>query len=176
MATTQIKDGFDGGSDNQLKVNADGSINVDVTGGGGGVTNTNLTEIGGSPITLGQTTEANSIPVTIASNQTPIPVTGTFTAAPPSFSTISPGYPAQISVGTTSIQLFAANMNRKYAHIFNNSAEQIFIQYQVSAALNQGVRINPGSFFTLDSDNLWLGIVNAIGLVSSQLIDVLEGE
>lgn len=74
MATTQIKDGFDGGSDNQLKVNSDGSINVDVTGGGGGVTNTNLTQVGGSPITLGQTTEANSIPVTIASDQSPIPV------------------------------------------------------------------------------------------------------
>jgi hypothetical protein len=32
MATTQIKDGYNGGSDNQLKVNPDGSINVDVTG------------------------------------------------------------------------------------------------------------------------------------------------
>lgn len=28
MATTQIKDGYQGGSDNQLKVNSDGSINV----------------------------------------------------------------------------------------------------------------------------------------------------
>ena len=36
MATTQIKDGFNGGSDNQLKVNPDGSINVNSSGGGGG--------------------------------------------------------------------------------------------------------------------------------------------
>lgn len=36
MATMQIKDGFEGGSDNQLKVNSDGSINVNATGGGGG--------------------------------------------------------------------------------------------------------------------------------------------
>lgn len=28
MATTQIKDGYQGGSDNQLKINSDGSINV----------------------------------------------------------------------------------------------------------------------------------------------------
>ena len=41
MATTQIKDGHGGGSDNQLKVNADGSINVN-SGGGGGSTNANI--------------------------------------------------------------------------------------------------------------------------------------
>lgn len=32
MSTTQIKDGYSGGSDNQLKVNADGSINAAVSG------------------------------------------------------------------------------------------------------------------------------------------------
>lgn len=92
------------------------------------------------------------------------------------FNIISPGYPTQISVGTSSTQLFAANASRKYAHIFNNSVATIFIQYEVSAALNQGIKIQPGSFFTLDTDNLWLGIVNAIGLTTGQLIDVLEGE
>lgn len=79
MATTQIKDGYNGGSDNQLKVNADGSINVDVSGGGG-ASNVNLTEVGGSTIALGQTTESASLPVTIASDQSPIPVSGTVTA------------------------------------------------------------------------------------------------
>jgi len=80
MATTQIKDGFNGGSDNQMKVNADGSINVDVSGSGG-TTNVNLTEVAGSAIALGQTTMSASLPVTIASNQTAIPVTqsGTWT-------------------------------------------------------------------------------------------------
>jgi hypothetical protein len=34
MATTQIKNGFDGGSDDQLLVNPDGSIDVKVVGGG----------------------------------------------------------------------------------------------------------------------------------------------
>lgn len=36
MATTQIKNGFQGGSDDQLLVNPDGSINVNTSGGGGG--------------------------------------------------------------------------------------------------------------------------------------------
>lgn len=150
MATTQIKDGFNGGSDNQLKVNDDGSINV-VTGGSVG-NNVNISSVGGNAVTT-------SLPV---SQQ--------------GFSNLGPGYPTQISVGTTSVQLFPANVIRKYAHIFNNSSQPIFIQYSSVAALNQGIKINSGTFFTLEVDNLWLGVVNAIGLVSGQLIDILEGE
>lgn len=92
------------------------------------------------------------------------------------FSNITPGYPTQVSVGTNSTELFPANPNRKYVHVFNNSQEVIFLQYQVSAALNQGIKIQPGTFFTLDSTNLWLGAINAIGLISNQLIDCLSGE
>lgn len=51
-----------------------------ITGGGGG--NVNLTEVGGSAITLGQATEAASLPVVIASNQSPVPVSGTITTSP----------------------------------------------------------------------------------------------
>lgn len=46
MATTQIKDGFNGGSDNQLKVNADGSINTGGTSTVTGTVNTNLNGLG----------------------------------------------------------------------------------------------------------------------------------
>lgn len=35
MATTQVKNGFRGGTDDQLLVNTDGSINVNTTGSGG---------------------------------------------------------------------------------------------------------------------------------------------
>lgn len=41
MATTQIKNGFNGGSDAQLLVNPDGSINVN-SGSSGGTTNSNI--------------------------------------------------------------------------------------------------------------------------------------
>jgi hypothetical protein len=153
MATTQIKDGFNGGSDNQLKVNSDGSINV--TGGGGTGGTVKIQDSNGNPITS---------------------TNGALNVEQVGFSTITPGYPTQISVGTSSTQLFAANPNRKYAHIVNNTSETIFIQFQVSAALNQGIKMNPGSFYTLESTNLWLGVVNAIGNLPSQLIDVLEGE
>lgn len=95
---------------------------------------------------------------------------------PSGFDILTPGYPTQVSVGTSSIPLLIANTNRKYAHIANNSGESIFIQYSSQAALNQGVRIPPRGFYTLGSNNLWLGDVNAIGVMSNQLIDVLEGE
>lgn len=91
------------------------------------------------------------------------------------FGTLSPGYPTQITIGNTSSLLLPANTSRVYAHIFNNSAQPIYIQYQAVAALNQGIRINPGNYFTLSGDDLWLGDVNAIGLISGQQIDVLEG-
>lgn len=91
------------------------------------------------------------------------------------FSNLTPGTPTQISVGTSSTLLIAANPNRLYAHVVNNSGETIFIQYSVSAALNQGIRIPSRGFYTIESTNLWLGDINAIGLIAGQLIDILEG-
>ncbi len=46
--------------------------------------NANIAQIGGTPLSLGQATMAASIPVTIASNQSAIPVSGTITATNPS--------------------------------------------------------------------------------------------
>lgn len=50
MATTQIKNGFNGGSDAQLLVNPDGSINVNTSGGGGG-SNVNIHDSAGNALT-----------------------------------------------------------------------------------------------------------------------------
>lgn len=90
------------------------------------------------------------------------------------FSDLSPGYPTQLSVGTTSMELLPANAARRYAHVFNNTANAIYIQYSSAAALNQGIKLNPGNYFILSGDDLWLGVVNAIALIPNQLIDVLE--
>jgi hypothetical protein len=102
-------------------------------------------------------------------------VTGVVFEEAAGFGTLSPGYPTQISVGASaSVELLPANPLRRYAHVFNNSAHKIYIQYSVPAALNQGIRLDPGNYFTLAGGDLWLGSVNAIALVSNQLIDVLE--
>lgn len=112
-------------------------------------------------------------------NLTPLNVSGNgnliVDTIPKGFDTISPGYPTQVTVNASaSIVLLAANPLRRYAHIFNNSSNAIFIQYAVSAALNQGIKLNPGNYFTLSGDDLWLGSINAISYINNQLIDVLE--
>jgi hypothetical protein len=158
MATTTIKDGFNGGSDNQLKVNADGSINVN-TGGGGG-SNVNLTEVGGATINLGQTTMANSLPVTIASDQSPIPIT--IQGVNPNQSSVLV-YQSQsaVAVGvTTTVATYTAPASPKVACLLlvsvggtnvaqwtiTNSSSGIYDQNYTSAAqLNEVFTFETGS-------------------------------
>lgn len=170
MATTQIKS-FD--SDKQVKVTDNNELLIT------GNISTNNTSVGptGDTAPSDATLAGGVDPL---GNLTPLQVdadgaliTSGFDGG---FSTLSPGFPTQINVGLNSTQLFGNNPSRKYAHISNNSSESIFIQYLSSAALNQGIRIGPGGFYTLDVDNLWRGIVNAIGVMGNQLIDVVEGE
>lgn len=96
-------------------------------------------------------------------------------STPAGFSTISPGYPTQIAVGTTSTQLFPANPLALYRHVVNNSSQMIFIQYGASAALNQGIPLIPRGVLFITSIDLFKGVINAIGLINNQLIDVTEG-
>lgn len=66
------------------------------SGGGGGVgSDVNLIEVGGSAIALGETTMANSFPVVIASDQTPIPITGSISASNPSVGPTGDPVPAE---------------------------------------------------------------------------------
>lgn len=122
--------------------------------------NVNIQDTNGNPITA--TGGALNVNATISGNE--------------GFSNLTPGTPTQIAVGTSSTTLLIANPNRKYAHIINNSGNTIYIQYSVSAALNQGIKLPGfGSIYTIESSNLWLGEINAIGLIAGQLIDILEG-
>lgn len=175
MASTQIKNGFEGGSDDQLLVNPDGSINVKGTisatnpsvGPTGATAPAQATEIAGVD------SAGNLVPVLVTSTGQ-IEVTGTLTVGQ-GFGTLSPGYPALVTIGTTSVTVLSANSARKYGHVFNNSSETIFIQFQATAALNQGIKVGPGTFFTLETTNLWLGDLNAIGVMAGQLVSVVEG-
>lgn len=66
------------------------------SGGGGGVgSDVNLIEVGGASIALGQTTMSASLPVTIASDQDPIPVTGSISATNPSVAPTGAAVPSE---------------------------------------------------------------------------------
>lgn len=130
MATVTIRSG---GSDNELLVNNDGSINARST-----------------------------------------PISGPVDTVAQGFSSLS--VTGQATVNLVSIELFPANPNRRYAHIVNNSGNVIYIQYSAPALLNAGIKIPPNTLYTIETNNLWLGSVNAIGVINGQVIDILEGE
>ena len=99
--------GMLGTTGTMVPFNSDASGNLLVSSsGGGGTTAVNLTEVGGSAIVLGQGVMASSLPVVIASNQSPISVTGSFTGSSPAVSTTGQAVPAQadyigVNVGGT---------------------------------------------------------------------------
>ncbi len=195
MATTQIKDGFDGGSDNQLKVNADGSINVDVTGGGVG-SNVNITEFGGSPVTIGQQTSANSLPVVIASDQSPIPVTiegvnpnqnsvlvyNQVAAVPVGITTTIATYTAPSSPVTACLLLVSVAGENVGQWTVTNSVAGVYDQnYTSAAALNEYFNFETGSSVVpgqvIGAGNTITVSVNQIGSSSGNFnarIQVLE--
>jgi len=76
-----------------------GALNVN-TSGGGGSSSVNLVMVGGAAIALGQTTMAASLPTTIASNQSAIPVSGTVTSNQGTANTIANSWPVEITNGT----------------------------------------------------------------------------
>jgi hypothetical protein len=112
MAATTIKDGFNGGSDYQLKVNSDGSINANTSGGGGsnasvGLTGTtaptSATELGavdsGGKLQPLQVDPSGKLLVDITGTST---VTGTVNA---NIEGLTSFQTSQYTVGTSAVQL-----------------------------------------------------------------------
>ena len=79
------------------------------------------------------------------------------------------------SVTTSSTEILAANTNRKYACIFNNTGAAFYLKFGATAVVNQGIRLGPNEKFEIKLDNLWLGAVNAIRASGAAAIDVFEG-
>jgi hypothetical protein len=81
-----------------LPLNLDASGNLKIAGNFtatlGGTTNVNITEVGGLPVVLGQALMSASFPVVIASNQSAIPVSGSFSATNPAVGTTGTTAPA----------------------------------------------------------------------------------
>lgn len=122
---------------------ADPITDLVACGGGGSGGDVNLTEVGGSPITLGQDVEANSIPVVLASDVVvDVTKTGTPTESNPSIA------------NATSVTLVAANPARKYLLIQNNSGANIQLSLAggvltgiVPSTANPGIVLIPGASY-----------------------------
>lgn len=164
MATTTIKDGFAGGSDNQLRVNDDGSINVNGGGGGGSSVNihdsagNNLTSTGGALNV--NTTGSSTVTGTVTSN----------TAGLDSYKT------TQYPVGTSEVQLAPIPLSGRSSVSFkvHTSSPTDFVLFAQAPgqAATEGYRLDDGE--SMQMDLTATGSIYVIGSSAGQRIYLLE--
>lgn len=176
MAVTIIQSG-DASVNNKAFVDNTGHLLV--TNAGGGVSDTNLTEVGGQPITLGQNTMANSIPVVIASDQSPVEVTiegvnpnqnsvlifNEVTAVPVGLETIVATYTAPAGKTSCLLQIYAGGTNVTKFIVYNNLA-LYDKKYTSAAQLNENFDFKTGSSIV---PGQIIGVGNTITITTTQI-------
>ena len=80
-----------------------------------------------------------------------------------------------VSIGTSSTQVLAANSSRKLLILVNDSDEPIYVSLGATATLNNGIRLNAsGGALALDNP-IYKGVVNAISANGSKTLVGAEG-
>lgn len=80
-----------------------------------------------------------------------------------------------VSIGTSSTQVLAANSSRKLLILVNDSDEAIYVSLGATATLNNGIRLNAsGGALALDNP-IFKGVVNAISANGSKTLVGAEG-
>lgn len=80
-----------------------------------------------------------------------------------------------VSIGTSSTQVLAANENRKLLILVNDSDENIYVSLGNTATLSNGIRLNAdGGSFALDNP-IYKGVVNAISYSGNKILAGVEG-
>lgn len=165
MATTTIKDGFAGGSDNQAKVFDDGAVFVRGTGGGGS-TDVNIHDSAGN--NLASTGGALNVNSTGSST-----VTGTVTSNEAGLNAYKT---TQYTVGTIEVQLAPVPLSGRSSvsfkvHTATANDFILFAQAPGQAATN-GYRLDDGE--SMQMDLTASGSIYVIGTSAGQTIYLLE--
>jgi hypothetical protein len=80
------------------------------------------------------------------------------------------------AITSASSVVLAANLNRKYAYVSNNTGGVVFIKLGAAAALNTGIRIANNGMYEINANNLWTGTINAIKPGAGSVnLDIFEG-
>lgn len=111
----------------------------------------NLAEVGGALVALGQAVMANGIPVTVASNQTPL--------------TASTGAKTSVaSNASSSVTILAANTNRKGALIYNDSTAILYLDLSgdTASSISYSVQIGAQGYFELPPQPVYTGAITGI--------------
>jgi hypothetical protein len=165
MSTTQIKDGFNGGSDNQLKVNSDGSINVDVISGGEGSSNVDIHDSAGSSLT----STNGALNVFTSGTSTVSGIVTSNEAGLTAFQT------SQYSIGITAVQLTPTPLSNRSSLSLTIQASPnipVYIGNSDAVTISNGYPLYNGS--TIQLDLTPAGQIWAISTTASQTVSVLE--
>lgn len=162
MATTTIKDGFSGGSSNQLKINADGSINVT---GGSSSGDVNIFDGAGNALT----STSGALNVNTTGNST---VTGSVTSNTAGLTAFQT---SQYSVGTSAVQLAPTPLPNRSSLSMTITATlniPVYIGNNNSVSSSTGYPLFNGSTMQLDLTST--GQIWAISTTPGQTVSILE--
>jgi hypothetical protein len=83
-----------------------------------------------------------------------------------------------VDVGTNSTEILAANADRKYAAIVNDSDTDIYLGVGEAAVLNKGIRLNAnGGSYEITWMNLYKGAIYGIhGGSGTKRVTIVEGD
>ncbi len=90
---------------------------------------------------------------------------------------LTPAHTA-VTAAVTTTAVLAANTDRLYALVINDSDEVIYIKLGASAVLNQGIRLNAsgGNYeMSMKLGNLYTGAINGISTSGGKVVLVTEG-
>ena len=85
-------------------------------------------------------------------------------------------------MGTVTAQVLAANANRIYALITNDSDTAVYLRFGTAAAVaNEGIRLGTGAGersheMSRDKGNVWSGAIQGISSAASKKVIAVEGE
>ena len=81
------------------------------------------------------------------------------------------------TAGLASSAMLAANVNRKWALLINDSDTPIYMKVNAAAVLNEGILINPGGSFEMSAANrnLSTAAINGIASAAGKNVCVTEG-
>lgn len=101
-------------------------------------------------LALGQKTKVNSLPVAVASDQTPL--------------TTSTGTKTNVASNASSVTILAANSSRKGALIYNDSTAVLYLDLSggTASATSYSVQIGAQGFYELPPQPIYIGLITGI--------------
>jgi len=80
------------------------------------------------------------------------------------------------TINNVSSVVLAANTNRKYAYVFNQTGVVIYLKLGATAVIGEGIRLVNNSMFEILDSNLWTGTITAIKSGATGVaLDIFEG-